>query len=261
LPQLNYSTKYYWKIIAKNTCGNNSSDIWNFTTGAAPAPIPTPTSTISFDIGGTKASLNITSSGVIQQAVDITSADEKINLHIPAGTTANNSEGEPLDELNMSSTTVYPAAYGDRNVIAAFNFDPDGATFNPGIVVTLHYTHDDIPAGVNESSLIVALYNESSGRWEYIDGDVNTIANTITFTVNHFTTFAIQTPPIKSGSAGLGAWVIIVIIFAVVIILGLVGGLYLKHRRIYGSLYYEDDEAYEDYQSNQDNEDEEDFKF
>jgi hypothetical protein len=259
LPQLAYSTKYYWKVVAKNSCSvNNSSDIWNFTTGAAPAPPPT----ISFNIGGTSASWNTSSSGVIQQVVNITSADAKINLYIPLGTTALNSEGEPLDELNMSSATVYPDASGDRRVIAAFDFEPDGATFDPGIEITLTYDPDTIPSGVNESSLIVAFYNESSEGWEYITGIVNTSANTITFTVHHFTTFTIQTPPVHE-SAGLGAWVIIVIVFAAAIVLGLAGGLYIKYRRIYGSLYYEDegdaDDKYDQYR--EDREDEGDFKF
>ena len=262
--QLAYSTKYYWKVVAKNTCGNNSSDIWNFTTGAASAPPPK----ISFNIGGTNASWNTSSAGVIQQAVNITSVDKKINIYIPSGTIALNSEGEPLDELNMSSAVAYPAASGNRFIVAAFYFEPDGATFNPGIVVTLSYTHAMIPAGVNESSLIVALYNESSSSWEPIsNGVVNTNANTITLTVHHFTTFAIQTPPVKHGSAGLGTWVIIVIVFFSAIVLGVIAGLYIKYRRIYGSLYYEDgeddkgNEWNERNEGNEDNDDEKDFRF
>ena len=257
--QLAYSTKYYWKVVAKNSCGtNNSSDIWDFTTVAAPAPPPT----ISFNIGGTNASCNTSSSGVIQQAVNIPSADAKISLHIPAGTTANNSEGEPLDEINMSSALQYHPASGDRRIIAAFNFSPNGATFDPGIEITVTYDPATIPSGVNESSLIAAFYNESSGGWEPITGVVNTSANTITFTVHHFTTFSIQTPPVH-GSAGLGVWVIIVIVFAAAIILGLAGGLYLKYRRIYGSLYYEDEGAGDDKYSeySEGGEDEGDFKF
>jgi hypothetical protein len=260
LSQLAYSTKYYWKVVAKNSCGtNNSSDIWNFTTVAAPTPPPT----ISFDIGGTHASWNTSSTGVIPQAVNVVSADGEINIHIPAGTTALNDEGEPLDELNMSSTAAYPAASGDRAVIAAFNFDPDGATFNPGIQITLTYDPDTIPAGVNESSLIIAFYNESSEGWEYITGVVNTGANTITFTVRHFTTFTIQTPPVKHAGGGVAAWVIIVIVFFFAIVLGVIAGLYLKHRRIYGSLYYEDEGAADDQydKDSEDRENEEDFKF
>jgi hypothetical protein len=256
---LNYSTKYYWQVVANNSCGTNSSDVWNFTT--ASASVSTPTPTISFDIGGTKAAWNTSSAGIIQQVVSVTSADGMMNLHILAGTRAWNSEGEPLDELNMSRATVYPNASRDRTVIAAFNFDPDGATFVPGIVVTVSYTHSMIPAGVNESDLRVASYNESSRGWEYYnDRVVNASANTITFNVSHFTTFTIQA---TSESAGLGKWVIITIILASAIILGVAGGLYIKYRRIYGSLYYEDegdaDDKYDQYR--EDREDEGDFKF
>ncbi len=32
LPKLNYFTKYYWRIVAKNTGGSTSGPIWSFTT-------------------------------------------------------------------------------------------------------------------------------------------------------------------------------------------------------------------------------------
>ena len=40
LPQLNQSTTYYWQVVARNACGNNSSDIWNFATGCPVAVRP-----------------------------------------------------------------------------------------------------------------------------------------------------------------------------------------------------------------------------
>ena len=41
LPDLEYNTQYYWKITAKNDCGNRtSSKVWDFTTGDEPCPIP-----------------------------------------------------------------------------------------------------------------------------------------------------------------------------------------------------------------------------
>ncbi|MFA5374661.1 MAG: hypothetical protein WC455_02740 [Dehalococcoidia bacterium] len=248
-----------------NYSGLNAADVSVTNTDT---PVPAPTPTISFDIGGAKASLNISSSGVIQQAVNVTSADDNISMHIQSGTTALNDQGQPLSELNMSTTDDHPAASGNRSVIAAFDFEPDGATFNPGIVVTFHYTHDMIPAGVNESRLIIGFYNESSDGWEYPDCVVNTAANTITFTVYHFTKFTIQTPPIRQESAGLSTWVIILISFFAAVVLGLAAGLYIKRRRIYGSLYYENGEGDEYYPDNTyndeyypDNTDDKGFKF
>ena len=38
-PVLNNTTKYYWKIVAKNTCNSSSAGpVWNFTTGTCPSP-------------------------------------------------------------------------------------------------------------------------------------------------------------------------------------------------------------------------------
>jgi hypothetical protein len=38
---LNYSTPYYWKIVAKNNCGNSAiGSVWSFTTESTTCPIP-----------------------------------------------------------------------------------------------------------------------------------------------------------------------------------------------------------------------------
>jgi hypothetical protein len=37
LPRLQFSTQYYWRVVAKNTFGENAGDEWNFTTESAPA--------------------------------------------------------------------------------------------------------------------------------------------------------------------------------------------------------------------------------
>jgi hypothetical protein len=272
----NYSTKYYWKIVAKNNCGNNSSDIWEFTTGVAPAvtptptptatptAVPTPTPTAVAGAGAISVPLNIDSSGVLQQAVDVTSSDNKIRLRMPSGGTALDSAGQPIQVINMSVTEIHPAPPEDRIIIAAFNFSPNGARFHPYITITLDYTNDMIPADVNESTLVIAFYNESSSGWEYLsNGVINANANTITFTVDHFTVFSIQTPPVQHGG-GLATWVIIVIVFGDAVVLGLIVGLYIKYRRIYGRMAPEGDEgdAYDEYNEDvSDQGGDEDFKF
>ena len=56
LPQLNQSTKYYWQVVARNACGNNFSDIWNFTTGC---PVAVRPKTLSPANGSTDTSTDI----------------------------------------------------------------------------------------------------------------------------------------------------------------------------------------------------------
>ncbi len=46
LPTLSASTRYYWKVVAKNSCGSTQGPVWRFTTGGyAPTPTDTATST------------------------------------------------------------------------------------------------------------------------------------------------------------------------------------------------------------------------
>jgi hypothetical protein len=217
-------------VGAIGNCSSNESNLWRFTTVDGPPVI---------NIGGANASWTLNSNGVVQQAVHLNSTDNKITINIPAGTTALNRYGEPLDEIDMITTNVSPAPDDGRFVVAAFDFGPDRATFNPGITIALKYAPDMIPEGESESDLVIAFYNEITDKWEYINSSVvDSSANTISFTVKHFTIFTIQTP----ASAGSGTWVIIVIIAAAVVVLGLLFVLYIRYRRTHVSLYYEDDE-------------------
>ena len=236
LTQLPYGATFYWRVEAVNNCSTNSSDIWRFTTVSAPAPTPV----VKVNIGGSNVSYNVNDIGVLQQAVNLSSADNKITVNIPAGTTALNRYGEPLDEIDMIATNVSPAPDDGRFVVAAFDFGPDHATFHPGITITLKYDPAMIPSGQNEADLVIAFYNEITDKWEYINnGVVDSSANTITFTVEHFTIFTIQTP----ASSGSGIWVIVTIIVAAVVVLGLLAVLlYSRYRRTHVSLYYEDEE-------------------
>jgi hypothetical protein len=57
LSGLSNSTKYYWQVVAKNTCGNSTAgSIWSFTTAAAPAPVISGVSSSS--ITGSGASIS-----------------------------------------------------------------------------------------------------------------------------------------------------------------------------------------------------------
>ena len=53
LPALSYDTHYYWRIVAKNDCGNSASgSVWDFTTGPSPNNPPnTPSTPSGLDSG------------------------------------------------------------------------------------------------------------------------------------------------------------------------------------------------------------------
>ena len=54
---------------------------------------------------------------------------------------------------------------------------------------------DALPEGVREADLVIALLDEATGEWEFVTGVVDTDANTITFSIDHFTLFAILAAP------------------------------------------------------------------
>jgi len=44
---------------------------------------------------------------------------------------------------------------------------------------------------VDEANLVIAYYDEAAGEWTFVPGEVDTAANTVTFSAGHFTTFAV----------------------------------------------------------------------
>jgi hypothetical protein len=153
---------------------------------------------ININILGGSSTHTIDSNGVLQNDVDAASPDGKISIHIAGGTTALGQDGNPLSLLNIITVSTYPAPPDGRTVIAAFDFQPNGATFNPAIQITITYDPATLPSGTDESQLVIAFYNAATGQWQYVSGTVNPAANTITFLINHFTVFGIMS---SSGSS------------------------------------------------------------
>ncbi len=68
--------------------------------------------------------------------------------------------------------------------------------FADEVVITIPYTDADIASlGVNEKSLVLSYWDEGVSAWKNIDNSmVNTAANIVTASVNHFTRYAILAP-------------------------------------------------------------------
>ena len=153
--------------------------------GGAPPPAPPAGTT---DVRGM-----VSVAGVFLSSVTAISEDELCTLTIPEGTVGLTEELEPLDEIAMLIMDEPPAPPEDTHVIGlAYDFGPDGATFDPAITLEFSYDPADIPEGVAEEDLVLAYYDEAVGEWVELEGCVvDTENNTITASVSHFTTFAI----------------------------------------------------------------------
>ena len=163
------------------------------------------------DLWGEVSSWDISWGGVLLEDVDAASTDGRVIVYIPNGTKVLGPDGEPLYEIVVTPVNPSPTSPEDYHVIAAFDFEPHGTTFDPGIELTLAYDPDALPEGMREADLVIALLDEATGEWEFVTGVVDTDANTITFSINHFTLFAIlaapDPTPTPTPAPGLGAGV------------------------------------------------------
>lgn len=201
---LGYSRSYTASVLASDLDGNEMAEAyeWSFTTRAKPATggggAAPPTYYTDTNLFGTEESFRISSSGKILETIEATSEDGMLTIAIPKGTIALDKDGKRLKSLEAAVDESPPDPPKDTNIIGlAYDFDPDGATFDPAITLTWSYDHYILPTGVAEKDLVLAYYDEDAGKWVELECVVDTVNNTITASVNHFTTFAViaVTPP------------------------------------------------------------------
>ena len=150
---------------------------------------------LDVDLWGEVSSWDISWGGVLLEDVDAASTDGRVIVYIPKGTKVLGLDGEPLDEIVVTPVNPFPTSPEDYHVIAAFDFEPHGTTFDPRIELTLAYGPDALPEGVREADLVIALLDEATGEWEFVTGVVDTDANTITYSIDDFSLFAILAAP------------------------------------------------------------------
>jgi len=95
----------------------------------------------------------------------------------------------------MEEEDIPPPPTEGHIIGITYNIGPAGATFSDDITLTFTYDPDDLPDGVNEEDLVIAIWDEDAGEWVELPSVVDTVNNTITATVSHFTPFAIIVPP------------------------------------------------------------------
>ncbi len=165
--------------------GGSPGSSYTTTTTVTPPEIET-------DLFGTEESFETDSDGEIQETVEATSEDGALTLTIPEGTIARDENGDPLETLEAALDESPASPPEDAAVIGlAYDFGPDGATFDPPITITFSYDPDALPDGVAEEDLVIAYYDEAAGEWVELDSVVDAENNIVTAYVVHFTTFAL----------------------------------------------------------------------
>ena len=151
-------------------------------------PPPTLPTGETIDLSG-----DIDEEGVVQDDVEQSAFAGTLLIDIPAGTTALTEGGEPLQEITIEEICFgFPAPPANAYVVGcAYDYGPDGATFNPPIEITISYDPGLIPGGVAEEDLVIAYYDASAGEWVVLPSTVDTVNHTVTAEVSGFTYFAV----------------------------------------------------------------------
>ena len=179
---------------------------------------------------------------MVQEDVQQSAFDGTLEINVGDGTTALTEGGEPLQSIEVQKVCegLPPPPPGAIRLGCAYDFGPDGATFDPPITITLNYDPASIPEGVAEEDLFVAFYDVSTGQWVVLPSTVDTENNTITVEVSGFTKFAVYSPaptptptetptPTPPAEGEANNWLIIGPIIAVILI-GIVVYWWLRRR-------------------------------
>ncbi|MDH5696743.1 MAG: hypothetical protein OEZ00_09145, partial [Dehalococcoidia bacterium] len=152
--------------------------------GGAPPPPPPGITSLSGFVGG---------GGRFYFSVIASSEDDVCTLTIDSGTIGLTKDGKPLREISIMVTDEPPTPPEGAYIIGlAYDFSPDGATFEPPASLTFTYDPSLIPKGIDEENLVIALWDADAGNWVVLDDCiVDPVANTITAPISHFTTFAV----------------------------------------------------------------------
>ena len=107
----------------------------------------------------------------------------------------------PADAMGSASSTVTvqtasspPAAPTGYTIVGAYDFKVDGGgyTFNSPVTLTFTFDPSQIPTGTTPA---VYYYDNTTSKWVLVTGGTVS-GDTITVTVDHFTTFGVMAAPV-----------------------------------------------------------------
>lgn len=150
-----------------NIGGNSSSDITVVTGDLVPT-----------------GKLTLNSDGKSENDIRLETSDHALIMGIPEGTKLLDEHDKPLATIYATKMLILPVSAPPGAVLLAYNFGPDGAKFDPPIILTLNYNPARIPAYSSENSLYIVFWNGS--KWVQITSILNTAMHTISAKLSHF---------------------------------------------------------------------------
>jgi hypothetical protein len=134
------------------------------------------------------------SQGKLKSTAQLSSADGRLYVLMYAGTEVLDKDNKPLQEVRATIDRQPPLLPDNTDIIGAvYKIYPDGSHFIPSFRLTVSYTPDDLPQGVDEGDIYVATYQD--GAWNPIrKKSIDTDKHSITTTLDHASEFAVLLP-------------------------------------------------------------------
>ena len=132
-------------------------------------------------------------SGELFDDIVAPSLDNKVRLDIPTGTFALNRNNVTLYSMRITTLAEPPEVPEDREIIGlAYELSPAGANFDPPITLTFKYDTSELPDGVAEENLILALWDEANEVWVNMESTVSPETDTISIEISHFSIYTVM---------------------------------------------------------------------
>jgi hypothetical protein len=133
--------------------------------------------------------------GVFTRDSVFSSPDDRCQIVINRDTLCLTENGEPLGELTIAGMETPPdPPQGYRTVGTVYQLEPQGATFDPPLTITLGYEAPMIPAAAAEGEMVIGTWDEANGWAILEESSLEPGSDTISTTLSHLATLATLAP-------------------------------------------------------------------
>jgi probable HAF family extracellular repeat protein len=116
----------------------------------------------------------------------VTSADGGFGIDIPAGALSG--------AVGVTGATILNVPDGAVPLSPAYDFGPDGTTFDTPVTITMKFDRSALPAGVPDSAITIFWLND--GAWDALPGaTVNAADGTVSAQTTHFSVYRVMWIP------------------------------------------------------------------
>ena len=173
--------------------------------GGGPPPSTTlsPTPPSALPAGALDLSQFLDSNGAIASQFLASSEDGNAGISISKGTRARK-DGANIGYVSVSPLTSSPHPPPEKGAFVgqAYEFGPEGSTFDPPIMLSLVFDPAKFPSGLDIATLVLAFWDGQTNQWIPVsDSRVDISGHRVTAPVGHFSLFGLIAYPQKAPAA------------------------------------------------------------